>query len=185
MAILDTLTRPFFGIPAKAPPKAKANARGRAAPAEDGDMDILDKLGQEHDDVQDMLERLVASTRAPERTQLLKSIKQALVPHVRAEEKVVYDRVLKLKSKDAKIDGHEGYFEHATADGMLAKLGKIQNKTSPEFTAAAKVLKELIDHHVKEEEDALWGDVKDNFSDEQRVAMNREFEAAKKKVKVA
>jgi hemerythrin superfamily protein len=146
--------------------------------------DILDTLAKEHDEVQALLKKLVDSEKAAERTQLLKKIKTALVPHTKAEEKVVYDRVLRLKDKEAKVDGNEGYDEHGLADSMLKKLGKIKNKTSPEFTAAAKVLKELIDHHVKEEESNIWSHVKENFSDDQRIKMNREFEAAKKKVRI-
>jgi hemerythrin superfamily protein len=156
-----------------------------AKPAANEDMDILDKLGQEHDEVQALLAKLVDSQKAAERTQLLKKIKAALVPHTKAEQKVVYDRVLKLKDKQAKIDGNEGYLEHEIAERTLTQLSKIQNRMSPEFTAAAKVLKELVNHHIKEEEDAIWGDVKDNFSDEDRTEMNREFETAKKRVKVA
>ena len=49
---------------------------------------------------------------------------------------------------------------------MLANLGRIEQVKSPEFTAAAKVLKELIDHHVEEEERNIWADVRENFSDE-------------------
>ena len=55
---------------------------------------------------------------------------------------------------------------------------------TPEFNACAKVLKELIGHHVQEEERNIWAQVKDNFSAEDRAQMNRAFEAAKKKVKV-
>ena len=53
-----------------------------------------------------------------------------------------------------------------------------------EVGAGAKVLKELVEHHVEEEEKAIWSDVQDNFSDEQRVEMNRKFLAAKKRVKL-
>ncbi len=111
-------------------------------------------------------------------------IKNALVPHTKAEEKIVYDAVLALRGKDAKIDGSEGYIEHGLADATLKKLDRLTANT-PEFKAAAKVLKELIDHHVEEEERNIWAQVKENFSDEQREKMNRDFLAAKKKVKVA
>ena len=50
--------------------------------------------------------------------------------------------------------------------------------------ASAKVLKELVEHHVKEEERNIWPLVRENFSFEQREQMNRDFLAAKKKVKV-
>lgn len=148
------------------------------------DMDILDKLKQEHDEVKELLGKLVESRRAPERTALLKKIKAALVPHVRAEEKVVYDAVIALKDEDAKIDGNEGYLEHAHADMALKKLGTIRPASSPEFTAAAKVLKELVEHHIKEEESEVWSDVKGNFDSDERIEMNRQFEAAKKKVRI-
>jgi hemerythrin superfamily protein len=162
--------------------KAGKTIKGAVVPAPEGD--ILETLQKEHDEVQALLQQLVDSDSAPERRTLLKQIKLALVPHTKAEEKVVYDRVLALKGEKNKIDGHEGYFEHETADRMLANLGKIEQVKSAEFSAGAKVLKELIDHHVEEEERNIWADVRENFSDAQRVAMNDEFAAAKKRVKI-
>jgi hemerythrin superfamily protein len=162
--------------------KAGKTIKGVVVPAPEGD--ILETLQKEHDEVQALLKQLVDSDSAPERRALLQQIKLALVPHTKAEEKVVYDRVLALKGEKNKIDGHEGYFEHETAARMLANLGKIEQVKSPEFSAAAKVLKELIDHHVEEEERNIWADVRENFSDAQRVAMNDEFAAAKKRVKI-
>ncbi len=162
--------------------KQARNARGRT---DADDMDILDKLKKEHDEVKDLLGKLVDSEKAPERTKLLKQIKAALVPHVRAEVKVVYDAIIAKRDKEAKVDGNEGYFEHAHADMALKKLGTIKPASSPEFTAGAKVLKELIEHHVKEEESAVWRDVRKAFDEDERVAMNRKFLALKKKVKVA
>jgi hemerythrin superfamily protein len=162
--------------------KAGKKIQAAVTPAPSGD--ILATLAREHDQVQALLKQLVASDSAGERHDLLAQIKAALVPHTRAEEKAVYDRVLKLKGHKAKIDGHEGYFEHEAADRMLANLGRIERVTSDEFTAAAKVLKELIDHHIEEEERNIWADVKESFSDRQRVEMNEEFEAVKKRVKI-
>jgi len=149
----------------------------------EGDMDILTKLKKEHREVQLLLTELVNSESAPERKSLLRQIKQALVPHSRAEEKVVYDAVRALRDRDARQDGEEGYLEHGLADRMLAVLGK-SSAASVEFAAAAKVLRELLNHHIREEESNIWSDVKDNFSDEEREQMNRDFEAAKKKVKI-
>jgi len=146
--------------------------------------DILETLQAEHDEVQALLEKLTKSDNGREQKALVAKIKGALVPHSKAEEKVVYDAVLALKGADAKIDGNEGYIEHGLASETLKKLDKLTANT-PAFKAAAKVLKELIDHHIQEEERNIWARVKDNFSDEQRAAMNREFLAAKKKVKVA
>jgi hemerythrin superfamily protein len=145
--------------------------------------DILDTLATEHDEVQELLERLTKSERAAEQKSLVAQIKKALVPHTKAEEQVVYDAVAALKDEKPQIDGAEGYTEHALASATLKQLEMLTPNT-PEFKAHAKVLKELVNHHIKEEEDAIWSDVKDNFSDDQRARMNQAFLAAKKQVPV-
>jgi hemerythrin superfamily protein len=162
--------------------QATKSVMGALSPRTEGEGDILDTLQSEHDEVQELLEKLVDSDTGREQNQLVEKIKRALVPHTKAEEKVVYDAVLALRGKEAKIDGNEGYIEHGLADATLKKLDKLTANT-PEFKAAAKVLKELVDHHVEEEERNIWAQVKENFSDEQRQRMNRDFLAAKKKVK--
>jgi hemerythrin superfamily protein len=146
--------------------------------------DILDTLQSEHDEVQELLGKLVGSDNGREQKALVSRIKGALVPHTKAEEKVVYDAVLALKGIPAKVDGNEGYIEHGLAGEILKKLDKLTVNT-PEFKAAAKVLKEVVDHHIKEEERNIWARVKENFSAEQRARMNREFLVAKKKVKIS
>jgi hemerythrin superfamily protein len=151
---------------------------------DDQDADILDTLKQDHQDVAEMLDRLVESNGAAERKKLLEAIKNALVPHLRAEEKVVYEAVLALHGKEQKEHAEEGYLEHALGDKMLTQLGKMKDMASPEFSAGAKVLKELVTHHVEEEEKNIWSDVEDNFDDKERVAMNKKFLAAKKRVKI-
>jgi hypothetical protein len=146
--------------------------------------DILETLKKEHDEVRDLLEDLVDADTPAQRRALVQKIKAALVPHTKAEEKVVYDAVIALRDKDAQMDGHEGYLEHACAAKTLQRLEAITNAASPEHKAAGKVLKELVEHHIKEEERNVWSDVKNNFSDEDRKRMNVEFEAAKRKVKL-
>lgn len=159
-------------------------ARMLSGGSDTGETDILDTLRREHDEVEDLLTKLVESQNGTERKSLLKKIKSALVPHVRAEEKVVYNAVIALNDKTVVRDGEEGYLEHGLADRMLATLGKITSATSPKFSAAAKVLKELVQHHVEEEERNVWPDVRNNFSDEERLDMNRRFRAAKMKVRI-
>lgn len=169
MALLERIQETLTGKPA-----------GKAESA----MDITDKLHEEHEEVQALLQQLVDSTKAVERNRLFKQVKLKLVPHARAEEKVVYDPIIGLREKEAKVDGNEGYLEHGLTDRMIAKLSRLTNKTSPEYTAAAKVLKELIAHHVREEERDIFGLLRDNFSREEREQMTVKFEAAKKRVKI-
>jgi hemerythrin superfamily protein len=146
--------------------------------------DILDTLKKEHDEVKDLLDDLSGAETPAQRRTLVQKIKAALVPHSKAEEKVVYDAVIALRDKDAQMDGHEGYLEHEWAAKTLQRLETITNAGSPEHKAAGKVLKELVEHHIDEEEKNVWADVKEHFSDEERKSMNVAFFAAKRRVKV-
>jgi hemerythrin superfamily protein len=146
------------------------------------DRDILETLRKEHDEVQALLSDL-QDAQGNARKALVRKIAHALVPHTKAEQKVVYGAVIALKNKDAKVDGHEGFLEHELASKTLTRLAGL-SAGSVEHKATGKVLKELVDHHVKEEEDRIWKDVEANFSQEERIRMNRQFLAEKKKVRV-
>ncbi|HWE72604.1 MAG TPA: hemerythrin domain-containing protein [Stellaceae bacterium] len=152
---------------------------------DDADADILDTLKKEHDEAAELLKQLVANDRAAERKALLRQLRSALVPHLRAEEKIVYNGIYAVKDQDAKRDSAEGYMEHQLAEKMLVTLEHIDNAMSPEFAAGSKVLKEMITHHVEEEESNVWKDVKQHFSSDDRIAMNRKFLALKKQVQTA
>jgi hemerythrin-like domain-containing protein len=146
--------------------------------------DLLDTLKKEHDEVKSLLSDLQKAETSAQRKSLVRRIKSALVPHTKAEEKVLYDAVIAVRDKQVQVNGHEGYIEHELASKTLQKLGAIENATSPEHKAAAKVLKELVEHHIDEEENNVWGDAKRNFSGDRRKQMNVAYLAAKSRVKV-
>lgn len=146
--------------------------------------DILETLKKEHDEVKALLNKLQGAQAAKERRELVKKIKIALVPHTKAEEKVVYDAVIATSEEEAEVDGHEGYLEHEWASKTLQRL-ESADSTSTEHKAAARVLKDLVEHHIEEEEENLWGDVRNHFDAEERQLMNAEFEAAKRRFKVS
>ncbi len=162
----------------------KAAAHALKPGAEGADTDILDTLKKEHDEVKELLASLESASVAAERRSLVKRIKAALLPHTKAEEKVVYDAVIALKDKAAETHGHEGYLEHEWAAKTLRRLEGIDNPDSPEHKATSKVLKELVEHHIEEEESSIWRDVKANFDDGERRRMNTAFESAKARVKI-
>jgi hypothetical protein len=105
------------------------------------EQDLLDTLKTEHDEVKALLEDLENADTAPQRRALVQKIKRALLPHTRAEEKVLYAALIALRTKDAQVDGHEGNIEHDLAARTLQKLAAIKGANSAEHIAAAKVLK--------------------------------------------
>jgi Hemerythrin HHE cation binding domain len=173
-----------MGVSAAMKDARKAVMKAVGLPPAEAEQDLLDTLKTEHEEVEALLEDLQNADTAPQRNALVQKIKQALVPHTKAEEKVLYAAIIALKDKDAQVDGHEGKIEHDLAARTLQKLAAIANAKSAEHKAVAKVLKELVGHHIQEEEHNVWGDAKKHFSDAERIAMNRRYLAAKAQIKV-
>ena len=87
-----------------------------------------------------MLSDLQDAESAEQRSQLVQSIKAALIPHTQAEEEVVYDAIIGTAEEQAETDGLEGYWEHELAAQTLERLEQAE-PISPEHKATAKVLK--------------------------------------------
>lgn len=153
-------------------------------PQDEAEQDLLDTLKDEHDEVKTLLSELEDASTPARRKALVRSLKMALVPHTKAEEKVLYSAIIALRNKDAQTDGHEGYVEHALAAQTLQNLARIANATSAEHLATAKVLKELVEHHIREEESNVWSDAREHYSIDERIAMNRRYLRAKQQVKI-
>jgi hemerythrin superfamily protein len=148
------------------------------------DVDILDTLKKEHDEVKKLLSDLQAAESSAERQGLVRQITAALVPHSVAEEKVVYEAMISLSDSQAQVDGYEGTLEHKWAAKTLGRLGAIDDATSSEHKATAKVLRELVEHHIKEEERNIWRDVRKHCTDEDRARMNALYLSEKQRAKV-
>ncbi len=146
-------------------------------------MDILEKLHAEHMVFKVLLKKMVESEKSAQRTRLFAQFKTKLVKHARAEEKAVYDAMTRLQTEEPVEQSNEGYIEHELVDYMLKKLGKARNKATGEWTAGIKVVKELLEHHIEEEEDEIFKTVRSDFPLDRRTAMDKTFEAWKKKVK--
>lgn len=86
--------------------------------------DILDTLKKEHEEVKKLLSDLQDAETSAQRKSLVVKIKAALLPHTKAEEKVVYDAIIAVRDKKAQMDGHEGYLEHEWAAKTLQRLAR-------------------------------------------------------------
>lgn len=153
--------------------------KAAAARATMSDQDVRAMLTKDHDAALALAKQICESRSATTRTSLFKKLKPALVAHSRAEEKAVYDRLIKTKDKDAKGIGNEGYVEHSLLDALLERMSK-GSSVSDAWQAQAKVLHELLSHHVDEEQSEMYADLGEQFSREQLIGMGERFQAEKK-----
>jgi hypothetical protein len=84
-----------------------------------------------------------------------------LVKHTKAEEAALYDR-MKEGDEEARDLGFEGYEEHHVADFVVDEL-KALSSEKEEWAAKFGVLKELLNHHIEEEEEEMFSAARESL----------------------
>lgn len=100
--------------------------------------------------------------------------KSLLASRSLAEEKALYSLSKQIRGLELKTD--EGTVEHHVADSLLYSI-RPPRKTSDvrHWKAQLQVLGELVDHHLKEEEDDLFPVVRKKLSREIRYEQGEAF----------
>ena len=118
-------------------------------------MDVYRLLKEDHKKVMSLFNELEDTTERALKTRehLFVNLKMELTLHAEAEEKFFYPRVEEPKATHELT--LEAYEEHKVVKTLLAEL-EADAKNTEEWAAKLKVLKENVEHHVKEEEGELF-----------------------------
>ncbi|MEA2570303.1 MAG: hypothetical protein QOI24_2304 [Acidobacteriota bacterium] len=124
-------------------------------------------LKADHVKVKRLLNELNQVTAPKQRESLVAEIERELKTHTQIEEEVFYPAFKAAAGKTDAVDMfYEAAEEHHLVDMVLPAL-KSANPKSHEFEAKAKVIKELVEHHVKEEENEMFPKMRQLVGDEQ------------------
>lgn len=140
--------------------------------------DALTLLKHDHQVVKELLEKIAETSEKSVKTraELFDKVKFLIKAHKLLEEKLFYP-VIK-EQKEILTLTLEAYEEHDLVDEMLKKMDS-EEAGSPEWIAKFKVMKELLEHHVKEEEDEIFPLVKKHVPQEQLTTMAEKMQALK------
>jgi hemerythrin-like domain-containing protein len=140
---------------------------------------ILQDLHDDHSEVDTMLGRVMDMEDGNERARLFSEMTSKLLPHLKAEQEILYRRLEAGTEEESRKFGHEGTSEHRLVEQQIDKMMGMGNTMSDQWTAELKVLQDLIEHHVDEEESTGFNCARDEFNKEQLEAMSREFQLRK------
>jgi len=117
-----------------------------------------------------------------QRETLVAQLEREIKMHAQIEEEVFYP-AFKAAARGSEAEDlfYEAAEEHHIVDMVLPAL-KAANPKSKEFTAKAKVLKELIEHHIKEEEQQMFTQARAMFGEEQLRELGDMMQARKDSV---
>lgn len=147
-------------------------------------MDVYEILKEDHDTVAGLLQKLDAtSEKASEtREKLFLELKTELNLHAYIEELHFYP--LLKDRRDSKKVTLEGYEEHRLIKSLLEELDNL-DKDSEEWISKFRVLKENVEHHVKEEEGELFEEARKILSADKAVAIGAQIATEKANLKAS
>jgi hemerythrin superfamily protein len=136
-------------------------------------MDAIDLLKEDHKKVATIF---TSMERSDDRERLFLELDRELSLHAEIEEKIFYPATKEAEpTRDLVLESIE---EHKQIKMVLADLEQT-DKTTEEWGAALKVLKEDVMHHVGEEEDELFPKVRKVLSKDQLAALGTRMKELK------
>jgi hemerythrin-like domain-containing protein len=114
------------------------------------------------------------------REDLFMRLKENIVPHMKAEETVLYAAL--MEKKGARVDTLEALEEHHAAAILLLELD-VTAKDSERWHPKFKVFMENIEHHIREEERIIFKDMEVYLPERQMTEMLARYREVRQKEK--
>jgi hemerythrin-like domain-containing protein len=147
-------------------------------------VNIYDRITQDHDAAREVIGQIKETTSRAVKTrkELFDHLKLDMWVHHKVEEAVFYSYL--RAGKEMHGEAMEAINEHHTANGLFEELDTFP-VDSEEWLMKFKALSELVDHHMKEEEEDFFKKAKKVLSKEQAELMGQRFDQRKKVVMAA
>lgn len=137
---------------------------------QNGTEDIIQLILEDHKPLKRLIKVLKSdSAEFPEKQVAFEELAPTLVCHAKPEEQSWY---VAMKQQDEMVvEGIEGDVEHQLADQLVEEIKRCQDED--EYMAKCKVLAEMLEHHIKEEEEEMLPDYKEKTDIEERREVGR------------
>jgi hemerythrin superfamily protein len=144
-------------------------------------MNAIDLLKADHEKVKDILSQLSESTERAlkKRAELLAKLEMEVSIHTRLEEEILYPAFKEAGSKEEDVMYYEAKEEHRTVDSLVLPDLKEADPGTPEFAGRVKVVKELLEHHIEEEESEMFPKAKQLLGKAKLDELGAQMEAMK------
>jgi hemerythrin-like domain-containing protein len=154
-------------------PVAREQQESPPSAAETGGVDAIELLASQHREVEALFAELekTGDRAAKARLELVAELAVKIEGHAKIEETLFYPEGREV-DEDTTLEAYE---EHDVVRHVLRKL-QASEPTDESFMAKATVLKELIEHHVKEEEGELFPKMRAALGGERLVELGAEMQ---------
>ncbi len=163
----------------KSKSKMKMSSKGKGKRASESSEEIISLILADHKPLKHLI-KTMKSERAEdsEKIQAFKEFAKLLTVHAKAEEEALYTYMKKVK--DLREHGFEGQVEHNLADQVVEEAKRATEKDLK--LAQIKVLAELVEHHIEEEEEDMLPEFRKESILEDREDIGRHYLELKEKL---
>lgn len=134
--------------------------------------DIVELIMQDHKPLKELIKILKhAESDATERFEAFEKFAPLLLSHAMPEEMSLYEFM--KADKDMLLEGLEGDTEHTLAAQLIDEICETQDEDL--WSAKVKVLAEMVEHHIKEEEGTMLPDFRKNSTLEERTSLGQAY----------
>lgn len=151
-------------------------------------MSVLELLKKDHETVSKLFKSFESAKEADQKDscqQIAREICEALTVHATVEEELFYpavDAKAEGQDEDAEDKVKEADEEHRLVKALVSEIEDME-AGDDHFEAKVKVLKDLVEHHVEEEEGELMPKAKKLLSKEELENIGEEVEERKEELK--
>lgn len=119
-------------------------------------MEATNLLKKQHREVEALFKKALETKEATERMKLFKQIDHDLRLHSILEEEIFYPELKhRVEKSEERLEVAEAYEEHGLVKITIESLEKLDPATE-QFQAKLVVLRDLVQHHVDEEESSMF-----------------------------
>jgi len=136
-------------------------------------MNVTQLLMAQHREAESLFEKL-EEAKPEERGELATTLARKLELHMELEEQIVYPAICQLV-EDSDEDVAEAKAEHALARQAIAQMLALDEET-PGFDGLVAMLKAGVLHHVEEEEEDVFPELRSAATEEQLQELGRQCE---------
>ncbi len=134
--------------------------------------DLIKAIKDDHKDLKKFIEVMKDDeARFLEKKEATKEFVSLLKSHAPSEEKALYQ--LCLRASELRMMADEGYIEHGVAANLMKTMPKSSDRDR--WGAQVKVLAELVEHHIEEEESEFLPQVEKIFGEKKKEKMAQKF----------
>ncbi|WP_110972686.1 hemerythrin domain-containing protein [Pseudomonas huaxiensis] len=150
-------------------------------------MNAIDLLEGDHQRVKALLTELSESTErgVKKRTELLAKLEREITLHTQLEEEILYPAFKSEGGKEQDVMYYEAKEEHRTVDSLVLPDLKQTDPGTLEFSGRVKVVKELLEHHIEEEEKEMFPQARKLLGKAKLDELGAQMEAMKAEYKKA